>query len=58
MKKRAIYESFCSHDCEVWFRCPQCNKIFGSWVVFHQNDNENGTNEYCPHCKVELDGLD
>lgn len=58
MKKTAIYESFDSHACEAWFRCPECNKIFGSWAVFGQLDNENGTNKYCPHCKVELDGLD
>ena len=58
MKKRAIYQSFSSHDCEAWYKCPVCNKIFGSWTVYHQKKNENGTNKYCPHCKEELDGLD
>ena len=58
IKKRAIYESFSSHDCEAWYRCPECKKLFGSWSIFHQKENENGTNKYCPHCKVELDGLD
>ncbi len=58
MKKKAIHVSFCSHDCETWYRCPECKEIFGSWSIFRQKDNENGTNKYCPHCKVELDGLD
>lgn len=54
-RKRAVYRSFCSHDCEVFYECPECGKVFGSWTVFFQNKNENGTNEYCPHCKVELE---
>ena len=58
MKPRAIYESFCSHDCEVHYSCPLCGGKFGSWLIFGQPKNENGTDKYCPHCKAELDGLD
>ena len=58
MKKRALYVGFSSHNCEAFFECPYCKKIFGSWRVFNQKENENGTNKYCPHCKEELDGLD
>lgn len=57
-KKRAMCVGFCSHDCESHYKCPECGKIFGSWSVFGQKKNENGTNKYCPFCKVELDGLD
>ena len=57
-KKRAIKNGFCSSDCEEWYKCPVCKKPFGSWTVFHQEKNENGTNKYCPHCKIELPGLD
>ena len=58
MKKRALYISFCSRDCEAFYECPCCNKKFGSWTVFHQEKNENGTKKYCPWCKEELEGLD
>lgn len=58
MKKRAIYESFNSHDCEAWYRCPVCGEKISSWIIYHQKKNENGTNKYCPCCKEELDGLD
>lgn len=57
MKPRAIDESYCNHDCEAWYRCPICNEVFGSWTIFHQEKNENGTKEYCPYCKTELEGL-
>ena len=40
------------------YKCPECGKAFGDWSVFHQEKNENGTKNYCPFCKVELDGLD
>ena len=56
-KKRAIRQGFCSHDCETWYKCPECGKTFGDWAVFHQEKNENGSKNYCPFCKVELDGL-
>lgn len=55
---RAIYQSYNSHDCEAWYKCPVCNELFSSWSVYHQSKNENGTNEYCPKCKKELSGLD
>lgn len=56
-KPLAIYLGFSSHDCESRYRCPRCNNIFGSWSVFNNKENENGTNLYCPSCKTELDGL-
>lgn len=58
IKKRAIYLSFSYHDCEAWYKCPECGEAFGSWSVFTQEKNENGTKHYCPFCKMELDGLD
>ena len=58
VKPRAITQGYCPHDCETWYKCPKCGKVFGDWTVYHQKKNENGTNKYCPHCKLELDGLD
>lgn len=58
LKKDAIYQSYNSHDCEAWYKCPVCNNLFSSWNVFGQPKNENGTNKYCPKCKTELNGLD
>ena len=55
MKPKAIWYSFNSHDCETWYRCQVCNKLFGDWIIFHQEPNENGTKDYCPHCKTELE---
>lgn len=57
-KERARYIGFCDHDCEAHYECPYCKKRFGSFAVFHQKENENGTKKYCPHCKKELNGLD
>lgn len=57
-KQKVIYTGFSQHDCEAWYICPCCNKSFGSWSVFHNALNENGTKKYCPHCKEELDGLE
>lgn len=57
-KERAISMAYNSHDCESRYRCPECGTPFGSWDVFRNQKNENGTNKYCPHCKTELDGLD
>lgn len=57
MKLRAIYCGFCNHDCEVRYKCPVCGCPFGSWEVYHNPENVNGTKEYCPVCKTELDGL-
>ena len=58
MKKMATCIGFCSHDCEVWYRCPVCGAHFGSWSIFRQKKNKNGTNKYCPYCKEELTGLE
>ena len=58
IKQKAIYTGFSQHDCEAYYKCPYCNKSFGSWSVFHNVLNENGTKKYCPHCKEELDGLE
>ena len=55
MKPKAIYKGFSSHDCESWYECPVCNKLFGDWVIFIQSENENGTNDYCPYCGSELE---
>lgn len=57
-KPRAIMQSYNPHDCEAFYQCPSCREVFGSWSVFDQEKNENGTKHYCPFCKVELDGLD
>lgn len=56
-RAEAIYLSYSSRDCESWYQCPLCGKRFGSWSIYHQEPNENGTKEYCPHCKQELAGL-
>ena len=57
-KARAIYVGFSSHDCEAHYKCPKCNKHFGSWTVFNQKPNDNNTKHYCPQCKTELEGLE
>lgn len=57
-KLQAVYLGFSNHDCEARYICPVCRKGFGSWAVFNQPKNKNGTKKYCPHCKVELNGLD
>lgn len=57
-KPKAIYIGFSSHDCESRYKCPCCDKPFGSWEVFNNKKNENGTKHYCPSCKTELDGLE
>ena len=58
MKKRAIYLGFSNHDCDAFYKCPNCGESFWGWTIFRQRKNENGTNKYCPHCKEELDGLE
>ena len=57
LKPMAIEEGYCAHDCETHYRCPVCHKCFGSWRVFHQERNENGTKHYCPYCNTELRGI-
>ena len=27
---------FSSHDCEAWYKCPECGKEYGSWGFFHK----------------------
>jgi hypothetical protein len=54
MKPRPIWNGFSPHDCETWYICPICKCVFGSWTIYHQEKNENGTNEYCPNCHTEL----
>ena len=44
---------FNSHDCETRYQCI-CGYCFGSWDLFHQEKNTNGTEKYCPRCKKEL----
>ena len=55
MKPKAIWQSFNSRDCETYYRCPVCKKVFGDWLIFLQEPNENGTKDYCPHCETELE---
>ena len=57
-KKRAFFLGYSDHDCEAWYECPYCKKHFGSWSIFHNEKNVNGTRGYCPHCKEELEGLE
>lgn len=57
-KPIAIYLGYAQRDCESHYKCPVCDKNFGSWSIFHNKKNENGTDKYCPHCKTELDGLE
>lgn len=57
-KMRAIYIGFSNHDCEARYKCPYRSKNFGSWDIFHNKKNENGTKNYCPICKNELSGLE
>jgi DNA-directed RNA polymerase subunit RPC12/RpoP len=57
-KGNAVWQSYNSHDCETFYKCSLCNKVFGDWDVFHQIKNENGTKHYCPYCKKELNGLE
>lgn len=58
MKPRVISTGFHSEYFGKWFRCPVCIKTFESYSVSRNKKNENGTKEYCPYCKTELDGLD
>ena len=44
---------YSSRDCESHYECI-CGYKFGSWTLFHQEKNENGTKDYCPNCKIEL----
>ena len=57
MKEKAIYMGFSPHDCESHYKCPKCGNLFGGWKVFNNEPNENGIKEYCPYCKMELEGL-
>lgn len=57
-RRTAEYIGYSFHDTELWYRCPLCGHKFGSWTIFHQQKNENGTKNYCPSCKEELIGLE
>lgn len=57
MKPRAIYIGFNVRDADPMYKCPICNEIFGGWNIWGQKKNENGTKQYCPWCKTELEGL-
>jgi uncharacterized Zn-finger protein len=51
-RKRAIYQSYNPHDCEAFYKCPYCDKVFGSWSIFHQKSNREET--HCPYCDKPL----
>lgn len=57
-KPKAMYVGFNSHDAETRYRCPICEKPFGSWTIYGNKPNRNGTKHYCPHCETELEGLE
>ena len=43
----AIYQSYNSHDCEAFYKCPLCNRTFGSWSYSEQKQE-------CPWCKGRI----
>ncbi len=47
MKNSAIYQSYNSHDCEAWYKCPVCDFFYMT----------NGTTNYnfCPNCGAKMD---
>lgn len=49
--KKAIYQGFNSHDCEAYWKCPTCGRVFGSWSV----DFVDGHLTKCPFCGEDLD---
>ena len=57
MKSRAIKIGF-DESCVSWFRCTNCEQVFNSYMIYVQKKNENKSQKYCPHCNIELDGLD
>lgn len=44
---------FNSHDCESWYRCPECGKEYGSWGFFHRKMLPN-TVFKCEDCGTQL----
>lgn len=44
---KAIYQSFNSHDCETYYRCPLCDKVFGSWSYSYKDQE-------CPICNKKI----
>ena len=42
-----IYQSYNSHDCEAFYKCPICNRTFGSWSYDEQKKK-------CPWCKSRI----
>ena len=57
LKPKVEVLGFSNHDCATHYRCPCCKKTFDDWTVYHNEKNDNGTKNYCPHCKCELNGL-
>lgn len=55
-KPKAIYESYNSHDCEAFYRCPLCKKVFGDWHLKYTDETKKFI--YCPHCNAELSGVE
>ena len=54
---RAILLGIHKYDRERFYSCPKCHFLFSSFLVRHNKANDNGSKEYCPHCKTELGGL-
>ena len=51
---KAVYKSFNSHDCEAYYKCPLCNKTFGSWSLPAGYDSKDKGTASCPCCGTEL----
>lgn len=51
--ERVIYLGFSNHDCEAKYRCPICNKHFGSYMI-----KTIFNKRCCPYCNNALLGLD
>ena len=48
-----IYTGYSQHDCESWYKCPKCNKEYGSWGFFHKN-LKGGDTFKCEKCGQTL----
>lgn len=55
VKPKAEFCSYNGRDCETFYKCPVCKRLFSSWLMYNQPKNENGTDQYCPLCKAELE---
>lgn len=54
---RAEKIGFSSHDADTVYRCSACGGVFCGWEI-HKNAKKNGTKNYCPHCEMDLEGLE